>query len=58
MTMAGKLVFRTHAIQRMFERGITEGDVKDTMTNGIIIEVTPAVNSRHETSPHAAARLT
>ena len=41
MTIAGKLVFRAHAIQRMFERGITEGDVKDTMINGIIIEEYP-----------------
>ena len=31
-------IYREHAIQRMFERDILEGDVEDTVKNGDIIE--------------------
>ncbi len=31
-------IYREHAIQRMFERDISEGDVEDTVKNGDIIE--------------------
>jgi hypothetical protein len=33
-----KLVFRIHAVQRMFERGISLDDVKRVMQNGELIE--------------------
>ena len=39
--MRKKLVFRTHSIQRMFERQITEEDVLNVLNNGIIIEDYP-----------------
>lgn len=32
------LIYREHAIQRMFERDIYEEDVEDTIKNGEIIE--------------------
>jgi len=32
--MAGKLVFRVHAIARMFERRITEEEVRRTLDGG------------------------
>jgi len=35
------LVFRVHAIQRMFERGINETDVRDVLENGEVIESYP-----------------
>ncbi len=31
-------IYREHAIQRMFERDISEEDVEDTVKNGDIIE--------------------
>ena len=39
--MRNRLVFRTHAIQRMFERRITEDDVFDVLSDGIIVENYP-----------------
>jgi len=36
-----KLVFRQHAVERMFERGITVEDVTDTLDSGKIIEGYP-----------------
>ena len=36
--MAAKLVFRVHAIQRMFERGIGEDDVRRVVESGETIE--------------------
>jgi hypothetical protein len=38
---SGKLVFRVHAIRRMFERGITISDVRDVLDNGEVIEDYP-----------------
>ena len=35
------LIFRVHAIQRMFERGISEIEVRDVLENGEIIEAYP-----------------
>lgn len=35
------LIFRIHALQRMFERGITEPDVRDVLEHGETIEVYP-----------------
>lgn len=32
------LIYREHAIQRMFERDIFEIDVEETIKNGVIIE--------------------
>lgn len=36
-----QLVFRAHAIRRMFERGISVGDVRRVLTNGETIERYP-----------------
>jgi hypothetical protein len=33
-----QVIFRVHAVQRMFERGITEVEVRDAIENGEIIE--------------------
>jgi len=35
------LVFRVHAIQRMFERGISEADVRHALLTGKTIEAYP-----------------
>jgi hypothetical protein len=39
--MEAKLVYRVHAIARMFERGISEQDVRETLRGGEIIERYP-----------------
>ena len=39
--MAHRLVFRVHAIQRMFERRIMEEDVRDVVESGETIEHYP-----------------
>jgi len=39
--MEGKLVFRVHAIARMFERRITEEEVRTTLEGGETIEHYP-----------------
>ncbi|MEA3350630.1 MAG: DUF4258 domain-containing protein [Chloroflexota bacterium] len=36
-----KIIFRIHAIQRMFERSVTEADIRDVLTNGETIENYP-----------------
>ena len=38
---SGKLVFRVHAIRRMFERSITVADVRYILDNGEVIEDYP-----------------
>ena len=38
---SGRLIFRTHAIQRMFKRGIFETDVRDVLESGEVIEEYP-----------------
>jgi len=38
---ATNLVFRVHALQRMFERGISEEDVQHVLENGEIIKEYP-----------------
>jgi hypothetical protein len=35
--MSGKLIYRKHAIMRMFERGISEEDIRETLRSGEII---------------------
>jgi hypothetical protein len=35
------LIFRVHAIQRMFDRGIRETDVRDVLEHGEVIEAYP-----------------
>jgi len=40
--MAAKLVFRVHAVQRMFERRISEKDVRSVLESGEAIEEYPA----------------
>jgi len=40
--MEGKLVFRVHAIGRMFERRITEEEVRTTLEGGETIEDYPS----------------
>ena len=37
----GKLIFRVHALQRMFERGITHEDVTRALVEGEMIEHYP-----------------
>ena len=39
-----KLIFRVHAIQRMFQRRIHETDVRHILMNGEIIETYPEDN--------------
>ncbi len=39
MSEAGKIIFRTHAIQRMFQRRVDEKDVRSVLETGEIIEV-------------------
>jgi hypothetical protein len=34
--MAARLVFRIHAVQRMSERGITERDVREILSAGLL----------------------
>lgn len=36
-----KLVFRQHAVRRMFERGVTVEDVTAVLTSGVAIESYP-----------------
>lgn len=38
---SSRLVFRLHAIQRMFQRRISESDVRHVLTTGEVIEVYP-----------------
>lgn len=38
---SGRLVFRVHAIQRMFERQISEDDVKCVLNTGQLVEDYP-----------------
>jgi hypothetical protein len=35
------LIFRVHAVQRMFQRGIVEDDVKSVLATGEVIEQYP-----------------
>jgi hypothetical protein len=37
----GKIIFRTHAIKRMFQRRISEKDVRSVLETGEIIEAYP-----------------
>jgi hypothetical protein len=37
----GRLIFRVHAIRRMFEREISEDDVRQALSTGKIIETYP-----------------
>jgi hypothetical protein len=37
----GKLIFRVHALQRMFERGISEREVRAVLESGRVIEDYP-----------------
>jgi hypothetical protein len=37
----GKIIFRTHAINRMFQRRVDEKDVRSVLETGEIIEVYP-----------------
>ncbi|MBI4411319.1 MAG: DUF4258 domain-containing protein [Deltaproteobacteria bacterium] len=39
--MANKLIFRIHAIQRMFQRAISEEDVRHILKSGKVIEDYP-----------------
>lgn len=32
-----KLIYRQHALQRMFERGITDADIRQALTIGLVI---------------------
>jgi hypothetical protein len=36
-----KIIFRVHAIQRMFERNITDADIRHVLANGETIESYP-----------------
>ncbi len=42
------LIFRVHAVQQMFRRGISEVEVRDVIENGEVIEQYP------DDSPHPA----
>ncbi len=39
--MADRLVFRVHALQRMFERSLSAEDVQNVLANGKTIEPSP-----------------
>ncbi len=39
--MHDSIIFRVHAVERMFERGISELDVRDVLENGEVIEAYP-----------------
>ena len=41
MSKIGKIIFRTHAIKRMFQRRIDEKDVRSVLESGEIIEIYP-----------------
>ena len=41
MSEVGKIIFRTHAIQRMFQRRVDEKGVRSVLETGEIIEVYP-----------------
>ena len=41
MPVAGKIIFRTHAIKRMFQRSVDEKDVRSVLETGEIIEKYP-----------------
>lgn len=36
-----KIVFRVHAVRRMFERGISEPDIQEMLSSGEVIETYP-----------------
>ena len=40
-TRPGRIIFRVHAIQRMFERGITDDEVRAVLSGGEMIEDYP-----------------
>ena len=35
------VIFRIHAVKRMFQRGLTEGDILQAINHGEVIEVYP-----------------
>lgn len=39
--IGGRLIFRTHAVQRMFQRGISVADVRSVLIAGEMIEDYP-----------------
>jgi hypothetical protein len=39
LSEAGKIIFRTHAVKRMFQRRVDEKDVRSVLETGEIIEV-------------------
>ena len=39
--MTERLMFRVHALQRMFQRGISEEDIRHVLTMGKAIQVYP-----------------
>lgn len=41
MSEIGKIIFRTHAVIRMFQRRVDERDVRSVLETGEIIEVYP-----------------
>ena len=41
MSEAGKIIFRSHAIKRMFQRRVDERDVRSVLETGEIIEGYP-----------------
>ena len=41
MSEVGKIIFRTHAIKRMFQRHVDEKDVRSALETGETIEVYP-----------------
>jgi len=41
LSKIGKIIFRTHAIKRMFQRRIDEKDVRSVLESGEIIEIYP-----------------
>lgn len=41
MSGAGKIIFRTHAITRMFQRSVDEKDVRSVLETGEVIEAYP-----------------
>ena len=41
MSEVGKIIFRTHAIQRMFQRRVDEEDIRSILATGATIEGYP-----------------
>lgn len=41
MPEVGKLIFRTHAIQRMFQQRVNETDVRYVLAKGVTVEAYP-----------------